>query len=85
MKRKNERKMDLLDLPVAERKRLCLEIRSALRERIAVGKIPVSDDAIIADKSMWDSPDPKPFNEGEKDLDSLLRRSLINSLPKRVW
>ena len=85
MKRKNEKKVDLLDLPVAERERLCLEIRSALRERVAVGKIPVSDDAIIADEHMWDSPDPKSFNEGEKNVDSLLRRSLINSLPKRTW
>jgi hypothetical protein len=85
MGRKNEKRMDLLDLPVAERKRLCLEIHAALRERVAVGKIPVSDDAIIATKSMWDSPDLKPFDEGERDPDSLRRRSLLNSLAKRIW
>jgi hypothetical protein len=53
-------KVDLLDLPVAERKRLCLEIRAALREHAAVGRIPVSDDAIVANKSLWDSPNLKP-------------------------
>jgi len=53
-------KVDLLDLPVAERKRLCSEIRAALRKHAAVGKIPVSDGAIVANKSLWDSPDLKP-------------------------
>jgi len=85
MNKKNEKKLDLMDLPITERRCLCREIRAALRERIAVGKIPVSDDTIIADKSMLDSPDVKPFNEGEGNPDSLRRKSLINSLTKRIW
>jgi hypothetical protein len=66
--------MDLLDLPVAERKRLCFEIRAALRERVASGRLPVSDDAIIADKSVWDSASAKPFDGKKRDN---LRRSTV--------
>ena len=63
---KNEKKMDLLDLPLPERKRLCFEIRAALRERVASGKIPVSDDTIIADKSPWDYPQAKSCGERKR-------------------
>jgi hypothetical protein len=80
----HEKKMDLLDLPVAERKRLCLEIRAALRERVAIGQIPVADDVIVADKSMWNSPQ-KSLNEGQKASDLPQKSSLLNSLSKRVW
>jgi hypothetical protein len=76
MTRKHEEKMDLLDLPVAERKRICLEIRAALRERAALGMIPVSNDAIIADKSMWDSPDTMPIEERERILSRYIRTRL---------
>lgn len=80
----HEKKMDLLDLPVARRKRLCLEIRAALRERVAVGQIPVADDAIVADKSMWDSPQ-KSTNDVEKSSDLPRKKSLLDSLTKRIW
>ena len=79
-----EKKMDLLDLPLAERKRLCLEIRTALRERVAVGQIPIADDAIVADKSLWDSPQ-KSLDEGQKGSDLPQKSSLLNSLTKRIW
>ena len=80
----HEKKMDLLDLPVAERKRLCLEIRAALRERVSVGQIPVADDAIVADRSMWDSP-PKSPDKRQKTSDISPKSSLLDSLNKRVW
>lgn len=80
----HEKKMDLLDLPVARRKRLCLEIRAALRERVAVGQIPVADDAIVADKSMWDSPQ-KSTNDVEKSSDLPRKKSLLDSFTKRIW
>jgi hypothetical protein len=75
---KSEKKVDLLDLPIAERKRLCLEIRAALRERVAAGKIPVADDVIIANKRMWDSSPIKPLGVGEMDAlrCALLRRQI---------
>jgi hypothetical protein len=73
-----EKKLDLLDLPLAERRRLCLEIRVALRERVAVGQIPVADDVIVADKTMWDAPDPKLANKENQ------KSSLLDSLMKRV-
>ena len=77
---KGEKKVDLLDLPMAERKRLCLEIRAALRERVAAGKIPMSDDAIIANKRMWNSSPIKPLSVGEMDIlrRVLLRRQIEN-------
>ena len=81
MNGKNEKKMDLLDLPPAERKLVCLAIRAALRERVVIGKIPVRDHAVIADKSVWDSPYLKPLDE-EEDPDPLGR--LIQSLAKRI-
>jgi len=90
MSKKNEKKMDLsktdlLDLPVAERKRLCSEIRAALRERVAVRKIPIADDSVISNKNMSDFPCLKPIDKAEKDPDAILRKSLINSLTKRIW
>jgi hypothetical protein len=85
MSTKNNKKMDLLDLPAAERKRLCLEIRAALRERVAVGMIPLSDNVVTAKRNMWDSSDPKHLDEEEKDSDSLRRRKLMNVLAKRIW
>jgi hypothetical protein len=36
MNSKHGKKIDLLDLPAAERERLYFEIRTALRERVAV-------------------------------------------------
>jgi hypothetical protein len=74
MGEKHEKRLDLLDLPVAERKRLCFEIHTALRERVASGKIPVSDDTTIADKSVWDSLQAKSCDEGKRDN---LRRSTV--------
>jgi hypothetical protein len=74
MDEKHEKRLDLLDLPVAERKRLCFEIRAALRDRVVSGKIPVSDDTIIADKSMRDSLQAKSCDEGKRDS---LRRSTV--------
>ena len=74
MSRKRENKMDLLDLPVAERKRLCFEIRAALQERVASGKIPVSDDVIIANKSVRGSVSAKPFDDLEVNN---LRRAAV--------
>jgi hypothetical protein len=65
MNKKQDKKLDLLDLPDAERKRFCFEIRAALRERVSMGKIPVADDVIVADKVMWDSPDTKLPNENQ--------------------
>jgi hypothetical protein len=74
MSGKREKRRDLLDLPMAKRKRLCFDIRAALHMRVAVGKIPVSDDAIIADNSMWNSLPAKPFDDGERDN---LKRSTV--------
>ena len=71
---KREKRLNLLDLPVAERKRLCFEIRTALRERVASGKIPVSDDTMIADKSLWDSLQAKSCDERKRGN---LRRSTV--------
>jgi len=65
MNKKQDKKLDLLDLPDAERKRFCFEIRAALQERVSMGKIPVADDVIVADKAMWDSPDTKLPNENQ--------------------
>lgn len=72
MNKKQEKKMDLLDLPAAERKRFCLEIRAALRERVSIGKIPVAEDVIVADKTLWESPDTKLPNENQ--IPACLRR-----------
>ena len=85
MNKKQGKKMDLLDLSDAERERFCLEIRAALRERVSIGKIPVADDVIVADKAMWDSPDTKPQKGNRKSSDLPQKSSLLNSLTKRGW
>jgi hypothetical protein len=85
MNKKQEKKMDLLDLPDAERKRFCLEIRASLRERVSIGKIPVADGVIVADKTMWYSPDTKLPNENQKSSDLPKKSSLLNSLAEQVW
>jgi len=78
----HEKKVDLLDLSVAERKRLCLKIRAALRERVAVGQIPVADDVIVADKSMLLN---TRLNEKHDACELPRNSSLVNNLLKRVW
>ena len=67
MNRKHEKKMDLLDLPVAERKRVCLEIRAVLRELGTVAKAQVPGNTTIADRSLWDPMHARHFDEREKD------------------
>ena len=67
MGRKSEKKMDLLDLPLAERKRLCFEIRAALRERISVANNSSFDEAMAAGKSVRKRLSVKNFDDEERN------------------
>ena len=69
MNRKREKKTDLLDLPLAERKRLCFEIRAALRERVSASNGSFSDDpfALITKKSVRKSRSVDSFDDKEGD------------------
>ena len=83
MKGKREKKMDLLDLPIAERKRLCFEIRAALRERVSASDSSFPDETEIAGKILRKALPIKPFNEWENN-DSPKRSAVrFGSAPKK--
>jgi hypothetical protein len=83
MKGKHEKKTDLLDLPIAERKRLCFEIRAALRERVSVSNSSFPDETKTVSKLMRESLPIKPFDECE--MNAAVRRSpaRFGSVPKK--
>ena len=83
MKGKHEKKTDLLDLPIAERKRLCFEIRAALRERVSVSNGSFPDETKIVSKLMGNSLPIKPFDEWE--MNAAVKRSSVRfqSPPKK--
>jgi hypothetical protein len=83
MNGKREKKTDLLDLPVAERKRLCFEIRAALRERVAASSIPFRDDTDIASKIVRRTSQTKALNEWEESDPPRHSAVRFASLPKR--
>jgi hypothetical protein len=83
MNGKREKRMDLLDLPVAERKRLCFEIRAALRERVAASSSSFPDDTEIASKIMRRTPQTKALNEWEKSDHPRHSAVRFTSVPKK--
>jgi len=82
---KKREQIDLLDLPPNKRARICRKIRAALEERVSAMKIPVSDDVIVANKTMLDSLETKPKDKHCKNLDVSEKTSLLSALSRRVW
>ena len=82
---KKREQIDLLDLPPDERARICREIRAALEERVSAMKIPVSDDVIVANKTMLDALETKSKDKHCKNLDLSEKTSFLNALSRRVW
>ena len=83
MNGKREKKIDLMDLPIAERKRLCFEIRAALRERAAISSSSFPDDTEIASKIMRRSIPVKAFDEWVKDAAPKHSSVRFSSVPKK--
>ena len=83
MKGKREKKIDLLDLPIAERKRLCFEIRAALRERVYASSSSFPDDMEIASRILRRALPMKASDEWERNHSP--RRSAVrfSSVPKK--
>jgi hypothetical protein len=79
----HEEKIDIMSLPSTERRRLCREIRAALKARVSETKISLSEDIVIADKTMLNTEVEKTY---EKPNATELPRnsSLINNLLKRI-
>lgn len=80
----NEEKIDLLSLPKNERLRVCQEIRAALKARVSEAKIPLSEDVLIADKTMLDSEADSSHDKPSPD-DLPQNSSLVHNLLKRIW
>jgi hypothetical protein len=80
----HEEKTDLMNLPLTERRRLCREIRAALKARVSETRIPLSEDVIIADKTMLKSEAEKTC-EKPNVTELPQNSSLINNLLKRIW
>jgi hypothetical protein len=79
----HEEKIDIMSLPSTERRRLCREIRAALKARVSEAKIPLSEDVLIADKTMLD-PEAEPMHEKPCITDLHQDNALINNLLKRI-
>jgi len=80
----HEEKIDIMNLPPTERRRLCREIRAALKARVSEMKIPVSEDVIIADEAMLKSEAGRTY-EKSNVAELPQTSSLINNLLKRIW
>jgi hypothetical protein len=80
----HEEKIDIMSLPLTERRRLCREIRAALKARVSEVKIPLSEDVVIADKTMLNTEVEKTY-EKPNATELPQNSSLINNLLKRIW
>jgi hypothetical protein len=79
----HEEKIDIMSLPPTERRRLCREIRAALKARVFETKIPLSEDVVIADKTMLNAGAEKIY-EKQNATELPQNSSLINNLLKKI-